>query len=157
VWPGNTAGFEVDHQQGVASGGTGAWHKPPDPGALKSDDTRYMADALRAMGVTVHEQDATTFVVTGTGQLFAPATPLFLGNAGTATRFLTAAAVLTSGPVVITGDLRMQKRPIAPLVTALHALGIEVETPTVCPPVTVHGQGGFDGEVVTTDARLSSQ
>jgi 3-phosphoshikimate 1-carboxyvinyltransferase len=42
-------------------------------GALKSDDTRYMADALRAMGVTVDEPDATTFVVTSSGELKAPA------------------------------------------------------------------------------------
>ena len=126
-------------------------------GALKSDDTRYMADALRAMGVTVDEPEATSFVVTGTGRLCAPATPLFLGNAGTATRFLTAAAVLASGQVVITGDHHMQKRPIAPLVTALHALGVEVEAPSGCPPVTVYGQGGFDGDVVIIDASLSSQ
>src|SRR5882757_5974499 len=57
-------------------------------GALKSDDTRYMAEALRAMGVAVEEPDATTFVVTGEGRLRAPERPLFLGNAGTATRFL---------------------------------------------------------------------
>jgi 3-phosphoshikimate 1-carboxyvinyltransferase len=126
-------------------------------GALKSDDTRYMADALRAMGVTVDEPEATSFVITGTGRLRAPATSLFLGNAGTATRFLTAAAVLANGPVVITGDRHMQRRPIAPLVTALRALGIHIDAPTGCPPVTVHGQGGFDGDVVTIDAGLSSQ
>src|ERR1700760_1591912 len=56
-------------------------------GALKSDDTSYMADALRAMGVSVAEPDATSFVVTATGRLHAPAAPLFLGNAGTAVRF----------------------------------------------------------------------
>jgi 3-phosphoshikimate 1-carboxyvinyltransferase len=89
--------------------------------------------------------------------LRAPATPLFLGNAGTATRFLTAAAVLANGPVVIDGSPHMRKRPIAPLVTALRALGIEVEAPTGCPPVTVHGQGGFDADGVTVDAGLSSQ
>ncbi len=55
-------------------------------GALKSDDTRYMAEALRQMGVSVEEPDATTFVVTSSGELKAPAAPLFLGNAGTATR-----------------------------------------------------------------------
>ena len=60
-------------------------------GALKSDDTKYMAEALRAMGVQIDEPDDTTFVVTGSGKLQAPKEPLFLGNAGTATRFLTAA------------------------------------------------------------------
>ncbi|WP_235961158.1 3-phosphoshikimate 1-carboxyvinyltransferase [Falsiroseomonas selenitidurans] len=126
-------------------------------GALKSDDTRHMADALRAMGVTVAEPDATGFVVTGTGALRAPPGPLFLGNAGTATRFLTAAAALADGPVVLTGDAHMQKRPIAPLVTALGALGVEASAPTGCPPVTVQGSGGFAGEAVTVDAGLSSQ
>ena len=91
-------------------------------GALKSDDTRYMADALRAMGATIEEPDATSFIVIGSGRLHAPTKPLFLGNAGTATRFLTAIAVLADGPVVVTGDAHMQRRPIAPLVAALRQL-----------------------------------
>ncbi|HEY4250506.1 MAG TPA: 3-phosphoshikimate 1-carboxyvinyltransferase [Roseomonas sp.] len=126
-------------------------------GALKSDDTRHMANALRAMGVTIEEPDATGFVVTGSGRLRAPAAPLFLGNAGTATRFLTAAAALADGPVVLTGDAHMQKRPIAPLVAALRSLGVTAEAPSGCPPVTVQGRGGFDGDAVTVDAGLSSQ
>ncbi|MDR6954071.1 3-phosphoshikimate 1-carboxyvinyltransferase [Ancylobacter sp. 3268] len=126
-------------------------------GALKSDDTRRMVEALRAMGVVIEEPDATSFVVTGTGRLQAPAAPLFLGNAGTATRFLTAAAALVEGTVVVTGDAHMQKRPIGPLVAALRSLGVAAEAPTGCPPVTIHGTGGFDGERVTIDAGLSSQ
>ena len=126
-------------------------------GALKSDDTRYMADALRAMGVTISEPDDTTFVVTGTGKLLPPEKPLFLGNAGTATRFLTAAAALVDGTVVVDGDQHMRKRPIAPLVTALRALGVTVEAETGCPPVTVSGTGDFGADRVTIDAGLSSQ
>ncbi|OBZ92842.1 3-phosphoshikimate 1-carboxyvinyltransferase [Pararhizobium polonicum] len=126
-------------------------------GALKSDDTRYMADALRAMGVTISEPDETTFIVTGTGKLSAPEKPLFLGNAGTATRFLTAAAALVDGTVVVDGDQHMRKRPIAPLVTALRALGVTIEAKTGCPPVTVNGTGDFTGDHVTIDAGLSSQ
>ncbi|MGX9962191.1 3-phosphoshikimate 1-carboxyvinyltransferase [Roseomonas sp. F4] len=126
-------------------------------GALKSDDTRHMANALRAMGVTVEEPDATGFVVTGSGHLRAPEAPVFLGNAGTATRFLTAAAALADGPVVLTGDAHMQKRPIGPLLAALATLGVEASAPTGCPPVTVRGRGGFAGEAVTVDAGLSSQ
>lgn len=127
-------------------------------GALKSDDTLYMAEALRAMGVKVTEPDATTFVVEGTGVLQQPEKPLFLGNAGTATRFLTAAAALVDGAVIIDGDEHMRKRPIMPLVEALCVLGVEADAPTGCPPVTVRGKGmGFPKGSVTIDANLSSQ
>ncbi|MGN7292116.1 3-phosphoshikimate 1-carboxyvinyltransferase [Rhizobium sp. SAFR-030] len=126
-------------------------------GALKSDDTRYMAQALRAMGVMVDEPDATTFVVTGTGELKAPAEPLFLGNAGTATRFLTAAVALGRGRYVVDGDQHMRKRPILPLVEALQTLGVSVEAPTGCPPVTIDATGSFSANRVVIDAGLSSQ
>ena len=126
-------------------------------GALKSDDTLYMAQALRAMGVTVDEPDATSFVVTGSGRLAPPVRPLFLGNAGTATRFLTAAAVLVDGPVVVDGDEHMRKRPIAPLVAALASLGVDIAAPSGCPPVTVNGKGAFPAGRVEIDGGLSSQ
>lgn len=126
-------------------------------GALKSDDTRYMADALRAMGVTVEEPDATTFVVTGTGELKPPAAPLFLGNAGTATRFLTAALALGKGRYVVDGDEHMRKRPIKPLVEALQSLGVSIDAPTGCPPVTIDATGAFARNRVVIDAGLSSQ
>ena len=121
-------------------------------GALKSDDTLYMAEALREMGVKVTEPDATTFVVESSGVLHQPEKPLFLGNAGTATRFLTAAAALVDGAVIIDGDEHMRKRPIMPLVEALRSLGVEAEAPTGCPPVTVCGKGtGFPKGSVTID------
>jgi 3-phosphoshikimate 1-carboxyvinyltransferase len=126
-------------------------------GALKSDDTRYMAEALRAMGVTVEEPDATTFVVTGTGELKPPAAPLFLGNAGTATRFLTAALALGRGRYVVDGDEHMRKRPIKPLVEALKSLGVAIEAPSGCPPVTIDATGSFAANKVVIDAGLSSQ
>jgi 3-phosphoshikimate 1-carboxyvinyltransferase len=126
-------------------------------GALKSDDTARMAEALADMGVGIEEPDATSFIVTSDGRLRAPAAPLFLGNAGTATRFLTAAAALADGPVAIDGDAHMRKRPIAPLVEAMRDLGIETRTPTGCPPVTVMGRGGVEGGRVEIDAGLSSQ
>ncbi len=126
-------------------------------GALKSDDTLYMAEALRAMGVTVEEPDATTFVVTSSGTFKEPEKPLFLGNAGTATRFLTAAVPMFNGRFVVDGDEHMRKRPIAPLVASLASLGVEIEAPTGCPPVTVDAKGGFTANRVVIDAGLSSQ
>lgn len=126
-------------------------------GALASDDTARMAEALAAMGVAVDMPDATTFAVHGTGILQPPAAPLFLGNAGTATRFLTAAVALAQGKVVVDGDAHMRKRPILPLVQALVRMGVTAEAPTGCPPVTIHGTGRVAGGTVDIDAGLSSQ
>lgn len=126
-------------------------------GALKSKDTALMARALREMGVTVEEPDATSFRVISTGRLQPPPAPLMLGNAGTATRFLTAAVATISGTVVVDGDEDMRLRPIRPLVDALNALGIEATAPTGCPPVTVEGTGRFGSGRVEIDASLSSQ
>ncbi len=126
-------------------------------GTLRSDDTARMAEALAAMGVAIAAPDETSFRVTGTGHLRAPSSPLFLGNAGTATRFLTAAAALADGAVVLDGDAHMRKRPIGPLVTALRDLGVAVDAPTGCPPVVVYGKGGIAGGRVEIDAGLSSQ
>ncbi|MBL7236757.1 MAG: 3-phosphoshikimate 1-carboxyvinyltransferase [Komagataeibacter hansenii] len=126
-------------------------------GALKSDDTLYMAQALQQMGISVEQPDATSFVVRSDGTLHAPQAPLFLGNAGTAVRFLTAASALVRGTVVVGGDANMARRPIAPLVTALRALGIDANAPSGCPPVTIHGTGLLSGGEVEIDASLSSQ
>jgi len=126
-------------------------------GALKSDDTAFMAAALRSMGVAIAEPDPTGFTVTATGRLAAPAAPLSLGNAGTATRFLTAAAATVAGEVVIDGDAHMRKRPIAPLVAALRRLGVDASAAGGCPPVVVRGRGGFAGGRVEIDGGLSSQ
>lgn len=126
-------------------------------GALKSDDTHFMAAALRQMGVTVDEPDATTFVVTSDGHLRPSAEPLFLGNAGTATRFLTAAVANIAGTTIVDGNEHMRRRPIQPLLDSLAQLGIRTDAPTGCPPVTVHGTGGIPGGRVVIDAGLSSQ
>lgn len=126
-------------------------------GALKSDDTHHMAAALRAMGVEVEEPDATSFGITGNGRLSPPPEPLFLGNAGTATRFLTALAASVDGTIVIDGDEHMRKRPIGPLVDALRSIGVDAEAPTGCPPVTVRGRGALPGGRIAIDGGLSSQ
>ncbi len=126
-------------------------------GALKSKDTQLMAAALRQMGVVIDEPDDTSFIVTSAGFLAPPAEPLVLGNAGTATRFLTAAAALVDGVVIVDGDEAMRKRPIGPLVTALNTLGIAARAPTGCPPVMIEGRGNFGSGRVEIDGGLSSQ
>lgn len=126
-------------------------------GALKSADTSHMAAALRAMGVDVVEPGPTGFQVRATGRLHPPAEPLFLGNAGTAMRFLTAACVLVDGEVVLDGDEHMRKRPIGALVHALRDLGVDIVDTLDKPPVAIVGKGGFSGDRVEIDAALTSQ
>jgi len=126
-------------------------------GALKSKDTQLMAAALRQMGVAVDEPDATSFIVMSAGFLKVPDAPLMLGNAGTATRFLTAAVALCDGVVIVDGDEAMRKRPIGPLVAALRSLGIAASAPSGCPPVTIEGHGNFGRGRVEIDGGLSSQ
>ena len=98
---------------------------------LESDDTRVMLDALRALGCGV-ETDGDVARVTGLGgQLKARGVKLFLGNAGTAMRPLTAAlavlAATQSGRFELSGVPRMHERPIGDLVDALRQLGCGID------------------------------
>jgi 3-phosphoshikimate 1-carboxyvinyltransferase len=134
-------------------------------GALESDDTHYMRSALAALGVEVHSTDSggdessSRLTVRGTGgRLRAPDGPLFVGNAGTAMRFLTAAGTLADGKVVIDGDARMRERPLDDLTRALEALGanLSLRGSGGCPPVELDG-GGLAGGRARIEARRSSQ
>jgi 3-phosphoshikimate 1-carboxyvinyltransferase len=126
-------------------------------GALKSDDTFYMSEALKQMGVQVSEPDETSFTVTSNGKLQPPSAPLFLGNAGTATRFLCAAATSVEGKVIIDGDEYMRLRPIEPLVNALKSVGMNIEATNGCPPVSIQGTGRYNFEKIEISGNLSSQ
>lgn len=128
--------------------------------ALFSDDTDYMAGALRALGIRVEEDRAgASFRVWGTGGRI-PATDasLFIGNAGTAARFLTAFVALGRGRYVIDGVARMRERPIHPLLDGLTQLGVKVrsEHGNGCPPVIVEADG-LTGGRVTMAGDTSSQ
>jgi 3-phosphoshikimate 1-carboxyvinyltransferase len=127
-------------------------------GALQSDDTRVARDVLQRLGIVV-EEDGTTFRVQGHGgRLTPPQEPLYLGNSGTATRFFTALLTLAGSPSVITGNARMQERPIADLLDALNQLGAEVTSVqgNGCPPVRIGAQR-LQGGTATISGRISSQ
>lgn len=99
-------------------------------GLLDSDDTRVMLQALAQMGCGVRraEGQADEVLIEGLGGR-APASPtrLFLGNAGTAMRPLTAALALLGGEHELSGVARMHERPIGDLVAALRRLGCRIE------------------------------
>jgi 3-phosphoshikimate 1-carboxyvinyltransferase len=94
---------------------------------LASDDTEVMLDALKLLGCTV-KQDGDTAVIGGLGgQLVNAKATLFMGNAGTAMRPLTAALALLGGEFELSGVPRMHERPIGDLVDALRQLGCAID------------------------------
>lgn len=129
-------------------------------GSLFSDDTRYMAAALNAVGIPVEsDEDSCRFRIDGSnGAIPAASADLFVGNAGTAMRFLVAALTLGHGRYRIDGVPRMRQRPIGPLLDALRQLGAHAvsEAGTDCPPVLIEA-AGLRGGVARIPGDLSSQ
>ncbi|MGC8857394.1 MAG: 3-phosphoshikimate 1-carboxyvinyltransferase, partial [Anaerolineae bacterium] len=117
--------------------------------ALFSDDTHYFAQALKDLGFAVHLDEVhSEMSVTGLGgRIPAHRADLFVGNAGTAARFLTAFLTLGEGEFTLDGDARMRERPIGDLVIALQQLGAHIEalTPATDPsflslPLKIYAQ-----------------
>ena len=111
---------------------------------LASDDTRVMLDGLRQIGCEV-EESGSTVRITGLGGR-KPMSPcsLFMGNAGTAMRPLTAALALLGGEFELSGVPRMHERPIGDLVDALRQLGCHIDylgNPGYPPLRIAHGNG----------------
>lgn len=128
--------------------------------ALFSDDTRYMAESLQRLGIDVRVNEANAhFEVDGTGgRIPAQAADLFIGNAGTAARFLTAFLTLGQGRFRLDGVPRMRARPIGDLMDALAQLGANVraEFDNGCPPLCIEACG-LPGGKAHLRADVSSQ
>ncbi|BDA45168.1 3-phosphoshikimate 1-carboxyvinyltransferase, chloroplastic [Coccomyxa sp. Obi] len=128
---------------------------------LDSEDIRYMVSALKALGIHLEERwEQSEMVVHGcNGRFPVEGGGLFLGNAGTAMRPLTAAvAAAGKGTFVLDGIERMRERPIQDLVDGLRQLGVKAgcSLGTGCPPVTVIADGLPSGMVELSGA-VSSQ
>lgn len=123
---------------------------------LFSDDTRYMREALLMFGIPVTEEQQAAVVQGQGGQVKAPDREIFVGNAGTTMRFLTAFSTLAPGAVTLTGDARMQERPIEDLLDCLRQMGIKTESHHQCPPIVIHG-GSPPGGTVQLAGGKSSQ
>ncbi len=94
---------------------------------LASDDTERMLDALKALGLSAVHLGGENWRITGSGGRFpVKQAELFLGNAGTAFRPLTAALALSGGDYILKGVARMHERPIGDLVDGLRQLGADI-------------------------------
>ncbi|MBW2637982.1 MAG: 3-phosphoshikimate 1-carboxyvinyltransferase [Deltaproteobacteria bacterium] len=125
---------------------------------LLSEDTNYLIDALRSLGTDIQvSNDA--IAVPGSGpKIDNPERALFLGNNGTALRFLTTMTALGTGTFIIDGNKRLRERPVAPLMEALKSLGIECHSQDGgYPPVIVEGRGAIPGGTATFLNTDSSQ
>ncbi|TCT18595.1 3-phosphoshikimate 1-carboxyvinyltransferase [Bibersteinia trehalosi] len=131
---------------------------------LDSDDIRHMLNALKALGVQYDlSEDKTVCTVQGVGGAFEwnDGLSLFLGNAGTAMRPLTAALCLkgqSEAEVILTGEPRMKERPILHLVDALRQAGASVQylENEGYPPIAIRNTD-LKGGKIQIDGSISSQ
>lgn len=128
---------------------------------LDSDDVTVMLGALASLGVCVRRDGASVRVVGSGGNFTTRSAEIFLGNAGTAMRPLSAALAFQrgAGTYVLDGTPRMRERPIADLSDALKQLGADVQvSSTGCPPVRITTvQDGIPGGEASVRGSISSQ
>jgi 3-phosphoshikimate 1-carboxyvinyltransferase len=130
-------------------------------GLLASDDTMVMLGALHALGIKWEEigEGAGTYLVHGAdGVLPVHEADLFMGNAGTAIRPLTAALAVIGGDYTLHGVSRMHERPIGDLVDALNAVGAQIEYTGEpgFPPLRIR-RGHIHASELTVRGNVSSQ
>ncbi|ADD44827.1 3-phosphoshikimate 1-carboxyvinyltransferase [Stackebrandtia nassauensis] len=122
---------------------------------LLARDSALMVAGLQAMGIRVVTTDDALWMV----HPRAPQGPAAVdcGLAGTVMRFLPPLAAVAHGPITFDGDPYARKRPMAPLLRALTALGVSVDAASESLPFTIQGTGRISGGEITIDASSSSQ
>ncbi|MDX1915075.1 MAG: 3-phosphoshikimate 1-carboxyvinyltransferase [Methylophilus sp.] len=96
-------------------------------GLLASDDTDRMLEALKILKINMENTEQSIFIFGSNGNIPNKEADLFLGNAGTAFRPLTAALAFSNGHYTLSGVPRMHERPIGDLVDALRQAGAQIE------------------------------
>ncbi|MBE0612797.1 MAG: 3-phosphoshikimate 1-carboxyvinyltransferase [Burkholderiales bacterium] len=126
---------------------------------LESDDTGHMLTALRQLGIACEAEGAALRVRGAGGAFIEKSAELFLGNAGTAFRPLTAVLALCDGDYRLSGTARMHERPIKDLVEALRGLGAKIDYlgETGYPPLRIRPAGSGTGASVRVRGDVSSQ
>jgi 3-phosphoshikimate 1-carboxyvinyltransferase len=122
---------------------------------LVSQDTLYLIECLRKLGVKIVSAEEGFFVSGTAGNITNNGEELFLGNNGTALRFLTALTCLGKGKYVLTGEKRLCERPVGALVEALREMGVDIFCRNNCPPVEVNANGLTGGKITLRDIESS--
>ena len=124
--------------------------------ASESDDTKYLISALQKFGVKISKTESGLRINGMNGSPKPPEESVFIGSAGTSMRFLTTFSALAPGKTIISGDERMNKRPIQGLIHALSLSGVECFSSDGFPPIVVYGNEIRGGEI-TINSEISSQ
>jgi len=121
--------------------------------ALLSEDTECLIEALGSLGSEILNKDDDIIINGTSGNITNPGRQVYLGNNGTAMRFLTGLVSLGKGVFTLAGDPRLCERPIKPLLDALKILGVDARSKNGrnSPPVVVHAKGLRGGRVTLAD------
>lgn len=122
---------------------------------LISQDTLYLIDGLRALGAKIASSKEGFFISGTAGKIMNSGKELFLGNNGTALRFLTALVCLGEGKYTLTGEKRLCERPVGALVEALKEMGADILTNNNCPPVEINANGLTGGKITLRNIESS--
>lgn len=123
--------------------------------ALVAQDSLYLISGLKAMGARIVSADHGFYVSGTAGKILNNGKEIYLGNNGTALRFLVALATLGRGKYVVTGGKRLCERPVGALVGALQSMQVDISCLNNCPPVTVNAAGLTGGKIVLKDIESS--
>lgn len=126
---------------------------------LFSDDTKYFSSALQKLGIEItHDKATATISINGCGGVIPkPEADIFVGNAGTAARFLTAVLSLGNGCYNVDGTDRMRQRPMVELLSALSFQGAQIRSSKkpIRMPFNICGNGLSGGELKISGIRSS--
>ncbi|MEA1935518.1 MAG: 3-phosphoshikimate 1-carboxyvinyltransferase [Thermodesulfobacteriota bacterium] len=124
---------------------------------LISEDTGYLIDGLRSLGSEILTTDEDIIICGTGGNITNPGKEIYLGNNGTAMRFLTSIVSLGKGKFSLGGDSRLCERPVNPLLDALRALGVDAHSKNKngCPPVIINSNGIRGGSATFTNIQSS--
>ena len=128
-------------------------------GLLDADDTRVMLDALQKLNIAIDMRNFADIAVTGARVIPSRKKELFLGNAGTAFRPLTAVLALSGGEYRLSGVPRMHQRPIRDLVEPLRSIGARIDYigKEGYPPLAIHPGNIHAEEAIKVRGNVSSQ
>ena len=123
--------------------------------ALIAQDSLHLIEGLRTLGAQIVSAEGGFFISGTAGKITNSGRELFLGNNGTALRFLTALVCLGKGKYVLTGEKRLCERPVGALVEALQNMGADISSRNNCPPVEINANGLTGGKITLQDIESS--